>query len=1362
MAVATDRRAPGDARPPQRASFAQERMWFLESLDPGSAIYNQLNAFRIRGPVDPRLLERSLGEVMARHESLRTNLFVAYGRIYQRILPPAAPGFRLVGLRAASPGGSLDDARRLLVEAARKPFDLASEPLIRPYLIALEQDDFLLGLITHHTILDGWSTRILIRELAAIYDDLAQGRSPGSSLPPPASQYADYAARQRERFDAGDYGRQLAYWLKVLDGDLPVLALSTDHRRSVSQSYEGKAFTVTLPPAMTAALKALGRKEKATLFMTLLTAYNVLLYRYTGQDDIVVGCPVAGRNELDIEDMIGLFVNTLPMRSRISPADSFLALLRRVKATALEAYDNQDLPFEKLVERLAVQRAMDRSPVFQTLFQLKNFPGGQAVLAGHPAERVEFEEVVAKVDLTLEITETGNGLECRFEYPVALFDPETVVSMAGHWRTLLDDIIADTSKEVSRLRMLTDKEQMDLLARGRGIRSEYPRGATVDRIFEARAGESPGSIAIVDGTERVTYRQLDERAGRLANKLRTMGVNAGEPVALLMERSAALVTAMLAILKAGGAYLPLDPGDADSRIAGILSDAGVKVLLTDPQLAGRAKAWSSQVVGIDGIHWSDGRPDGPVPACGTGPDSLAYIMFTSGSTGMPKGVCVPHRGILRLVINTDYVTIRPGDVVSHLSSPAFDVATFDVWGALLNGATLVIIDRDTALSPAKLEAKIDECSIDVLFLPTPLFDALTAGCPSCLRRIRDLLVAGDVLEPGPAKAVLEHSRPGRLVNVYGPTENTTFSTWYQVKEVADRNEPIPIGRPIASDYLYILDADRQPVPVGVIGELYLGGDGLATGYLGRPDLTAERFLPDPFRPGEGRTIYRTGDLARYLRDGNVQFVGRRDGQAKIHGFRVETGEVALALESHPAVHMAIVTVFSDPGGFKSLAAYLVKAVGDTASLAEVREHLAGRLPSYMIPASMTWIDEVPLTPRGKINRQALPEPIVGREPDNKAPARVSWPEAKMIALWKEVLGVGAIGPDDDFFDLGGHSLLTIRLIDRVRESYGTRLPVSSVFKAPTPRKMAAALARQEQSGGQRALALLQPEGTRPPLYCVHGIPGTLFEFDNLVRQIGKDQPVYGIESPVRDGTPVPDSLEATASRYVEEIRSHQPHGPYHLIAYCAGGAFAYEVARQIHDAGEKVGFLGIIDYPAPKQELKSHFWPCYRYAMDNLGGAIVHMSGFRRAPAKERVRRFLGTPGFLVKKVLMIPHEVVSSPKPPETRTANPYPDWVVSMPEPQRTIAMRNTDVLANYIPAAYGGKVVIFVSSSRVTTGKRVGEYEKTFGWKKLARGGVTRYVIRGDHGTIISPEGWSKIARVIRSGIDRSVSDGDMHER
>jgi amino acid adenylation domain-containing protein len=1244
------------------------------------------------------------------------------------------------------------------VESAGKPFDLASEPLVRPYLITLAPDDFLLGLITHHTIIDGWSTRILIRELAAIYDDLAQGRTPGTTLPRPTIQYADYAARQRERFDAGEYGRQLEHWLRVLGGDLPVLALPADHRRSASQPYEGRAFTMTLPPDMTASLKALGRKEKATLFMTLLAAYYVLLYRYTGQDDIVVGCPVAGRNELDTEGLIGLFVNTLPMRSKICPSDPFLALLRQVKAAAYEAYDNQDLPFEKLVERLTVSRSMDRSPVFQTLFQLRNFPGRVAALAGHPVERIEFEEVVAKADMTLEITETDDGLMCRFEYPVALFDPGTIVRMAGVWRTLLDDIVADPSKEVSRLRILTDEEQRDLLAMGRGPQSGYPRDTTVDRLFEARTRESPDSIAVIDGRERITYRELDARANRLAGKLLAMGAGTGKPVALLMERSAALVTAMLAILKAGGAYVPLDPGDADSRIAGILADARVNLLLAGPGLEVRAKAWVPHVVGIYEALRDDGPMDSPVPA--TGPESPAYIMFTSGSTGVPKGLCVRHRGILRLVVNTDYVAIRPGDVVSHLASPAFDLATFEVWGPLLNGATLAIIDRDTALSPVLLREKIDECHINILLMPTPLFHATAAACPSCFGRVRDLLVGGDVLDPSLAKAVLDHGMDGRLLNAYGPTEMTTFSTWYHVKEIVDGEESIPIGRPIASDCLYILDDLLQPVPVGVIGEIFLGGDGIARGYLRRPDLNAAKFLQDPFNSGEGRRMYRTGDLGRFLPDGNVQFIGRRDGQAKIHGFRVETGEVTLALESHPAVRTAIVTVFSDTGGFKSLAAYLLKAEGATVSIGDVRSYLAGRLPAYMIPVSMTWIDAVPLTPRGKIDRSALPDPEIGLEPDTATPAPGGEADralSQMAAAWESVLGAGRVGPDDNFFDLGGHSLLAIRLIDRIEESFGVRLPISVIFKAPTVRKMLESVRDTGKDPAGHVLVALQPEGTRPPLYCIHAVPGTLFEYDALVRQISKDQPVYGLQSPGLDGvTRVPDTVEAMASLYVEVIRGHQPHGPYHFLSYCAGGSFTYEVARQLMSAGEEVGFLGFIDYPAPKQELQSAVWSLYRHLCDicryirhNTGGAVAHIRHFRRASPGEKAASILALPGFLARKVLRLPVEI---DPPPLAAPAVKYPEWITGMTGAQQAVAMKNYDAIGRYYPEACDVKAIIFMSSWLVRSSRRSGKYERTFGWKHLARGGVSSYILEGDHGSVISPENYRHIERIARESIER----------
>jgi amino acid adenylation domain-containing protein len=1366
MAGSMDRITPRAVNAPARASFAQERMWFLEELDPESAAYNQMTGFRIRGTVDAKLLERCCEAVVHRHESLRTNLWLRGSEVYQSVSAPVPLELEIVDLAAAIDGDSLKEAERRLTAAARKRFDLASDHLIRFSLMRLGADDFLLGIATHHTIFDGWSMGILINEIATLYEGRSPGQGPAGLLPAPPIQYADYAVWQRDRYDAGVYADQLRYWLDTLGTDLPALELPLDHRRPATQPFDGEAFTLVLPVDLTDRLKALGRREKTTLFMTLLAAFNVLLHRYTQQDDIVVGSPIAGRNRREIEGIIGLFVNTLALRSRISPDQSFLALLRQVRATSLEAYNNQDLPFEKLVEKLPVHRSLDRSPVFQVLFQLRNFPGRQATLAGHPVERLDFDRVMVKTDLTLEVTETPEGLVCRFEYPLALFDRGTIARMAGHWQTLLGTIVADPSVEIGKLCMLEGTERAALLACPDVGRRDYPRDGTVDGIFEARARESPDAIAIADGQARITYRELDERAGRLAGRLRSAGIEAGDPVALLMQRSAALVTAMLAILKAGGAYVPLDPGDADARIAGIVEAAGAKVLLADAGMVSRAAGLTKQAVVIDPAGQGEAPGEPPAGRTVPGPGSLAYMIFTSGSTGTPKGVSIPHRGILRLVINTDYVALAPGDVVGHLSSPAFDAATFDVWGPLLNGATVAIIDRDTALSSAALAEKIDENRINVLFLPTPLFHALAAESPSCFRRLRDLLVGGDVLQSGPASAVLREGPPGRLLNVYGPTENTTFSTWYHVKEAADGGDSIPIGRSIANSYLYILDINRQPVPVGAIGEIYLGGDGVATGYLGRPDLTAERFLPDPFRPGEGRTVYRTGDLARYLPDGNVQFIGRRDGQAKIHGHRVETGEVALALESHPAVRTAIVTVFNDPGGFRSLAAYLLRAAEATVPIGDVRHYLAGKLPAYLVPASMVWIDALPLTPGGKIDRSALPDPVIGLVQET-APGM---PEvegdhalSQMTAAWEEVLGAGRVGPDDNFFDLGGHSLLAIRLMDRIRESFGVRLPISAIFKSPTARQMLASIRETGKGRAEHILVPLQPEGARPPLYCVHGVPGTLFEFGSLAPQMGKDQPVYGLESPGCGGrVPVQDSLEAMAALYVGEIRSCQPHGPYHLIAYCAGGAFAYEVARQIAAGGERVGFLGIIDYPAPKQGPDGLFWPGYRYLMDNMGGAIVHLSGFMQAPAREKARRFLGTPRFLAKKVRAMPREVASRPGPPAANPPVHDLDWIESMPEPQRTIALRNNDVVARYVPAASDVEATIFVSSNMIRASMRAGKYEKTFGWKKLARGGVTRYVIRGDHGTIISPDGWKEIARVIRESIDGSVGDGDAHGR
>ncbi len=1331
-----------------RASFAQERMWFLDAVDPESAMYNQLIMFRIRGTIDPALVDRSFETIFRRHEVLRTNLRVKDGLIYQDIASMGPVHLKYVDLSGSPRDIALADAEKLLDADARKPFDLRSEPLVRPRLFLLGQEDYLLAIVSHHSIMDGWSIGVFIRELTTLYGNLAEGRDSVHELPPLDIQYADYSAWQREKFDRGDYDEQLRYWLKKLDGELPVLALPLDHPRPPRQSYRGKAVTVILPRELTAAIKAFCRKEKVTLFMALLTTFNVLLYRHSLQEELIVGFPVAGRNHYQKEGLIGLCVNTLPIRSFLSPEMSFLDLLRQVRSSTLEAYDNQDLPYEKLVERLPVQRSMETTPVFQAMFQLRNFPRWNATVAGHPVERYESDDVMAKFDMMLDVTETGDKLLCRFEYPVALFDQGTIVRLSRHWQTLLEDIVADPGKPVSRLRVMPDDELGAVLAMGKGIAKAYPGDSTVDRQFEARAREHPDVVAVRHNEKTVTYTQLDACAGCLADRLRARGVRPGEPVAVFIDRSAELLAGLIAVLKAGGIYLPIDTADADSRIAGILEDARVQVIITGTAMAGRASKFSQKVIVVEEAMWTSG---GTAAMGLTGPESIAYIIYTSGSTGKPKGVCVPHRAILRLVLNNDHVQVKTGDTVGFTASPAFDVSTFEIWGALLNGATLEIFDKEVLVSPARLKERLDESRPDALFLATPLFHVIATECPAAFQNVGDLMVGGDVLKTGPVASIMKNGPPARVINTYGPTEITTMCTWHHVKDVPGPGEKIPLGRPIANDYLYIMDEQLQPVPIGVTGELCLGGDGLATGYLHRPELTARAFVPDPYNAG--RAIYRSGDLGRFLPDGNIEFEGRVDGQLKIHGFRVEIGEVAAMLETHPAVRKAIVRKCAGPGGFNALAAYLLKADCPAVPVGEIRKYLASRLPDYMIPASLMWIEAIPFLPNSKIDHRKLPEPVFdensGTGQHLTSSEEISADMAAMADLWKEVLGTEAVGPDDSFFSLGGHSLLAIRLLGRIEEQFKMSLPMSIIMRAPTIRQILGAMKELGQPAAESSLIILNDGGSRPPIYCFPLVWGRLDSYYSFVCQMIDRQPACGLLSPgLADPAKIPDSLEALVAGYVREIRRHQPEGPYHLFGFCSAGPVAFEAARQLEQAGEKVGFLGIVDSQVPEpEEARGRARHYVRLARIKTAFAAKVAGQFRQARAGEKLNMLARLPGFVARQALPGPR-----------KGALPsYPGWVTDAPEAERGVIAKNYDVLGRYRFGLYGGKVTLFSSSATVRYSRIAGGDAATMGWGRLARGGVKHYVLKGDHDSFRNEENARIVADVIAESIDEAHGRG-----
>ncbi|HWS53455.1 MAG TPA: amino acid adenylation domain-containing protein, partial [Pyrinomonadaceae bacterium] len=1036
---------------PLPLSYAQQRLWFIDQLEPGAATYNIPTAVRLTDGPDVTALERALSEVARRHETLRTTFLSDGGRPAQVVNPPAPVALERVDLSHLPAEEREAEARRLTAEEARRPFDLSRGPLWRASLLKLADDEHVLLLTMHHIVSDGWSMGLLVRELSALYSAYARGEEPTLAELP--IQYADYAAWQRRHLTDEALGEQLAYWRGQLAGAPPVLELPTDRPRPAVQTYRGARVPFALGEELSGELMRLARAEGVTPFMALLAAFDALLYHYTGQSDILVGSPVAGRTRAETENLIGCFVNTLVLRTRVEGRETFRELLGKVREACLGAYAHQDAPFERVVEEAQPERSLSHSPLFQVVFVLQNTPAGETNPAGLGVSPFRVEGATSKFDLMLTLTETGGRLAGGFEYSTDLFDAATVERMAGHFRELLRGAVERPGQRVAELPLLTEDERRALLG-GEAGRAPLPE-ACLHELFEEQVGLRPEAVALAFAGEQLTYAELNARADRLALRLRRHGVGPESLVGVMLERSADLVVALLGVLKAGGAYLPLDSEYPKERLAFMLEDAAPRVVLTRRSLAAALPESGAALLALDDEGEAAPAPAGGPPHSAS-PDNLAYVIYTSGSTGRPKGVAVTHRNVVRLVKGADYAELDPAQVFLQFAPVSFDASTFEVWGCLLNGGRLVVMPPDTP-SLEELGRVVNESGVTTLWLTAGLFHQMVDERLEDLRGVTQLLAGGDALSARHVNKYLQTLTPGRrLVNGYGPTESTTFACCHRMEAGAEVGESVPIGRQISNTRAYVLDATLRPSPAGVIGELYLGGYGLARGYLNRPALTAGRFVPDPHSGEAGARLYRTGDLVRRRADGLLEFVGRRDGQVKVRGFRVEAGEVEAALLGHASVRECAVAARGE-GGARRLVAYVVPEAGaGAADAAGLREHLRGRLPDYMLPSQFVTLESLPLTPNGKVDRGALPAP----EPPQAGVAYVAPStelERTLAGIWADVLGVERVGTDDGFFELGGHSLLLIQAQSKLREALGREVAMVDLFKYPTVRALAAYL-----------------------------------------------------------------------------------------------------------------------------------------------------------------------------------------------------------------------------------------------------------------------------------------------------------------
>jgi len=1065
---------PADRAGDLPLSFAQQRLWFIDQLDSENSAYNVPRAWRLSGALDFTALQRSINEIVRRHEVLRTSFITVDGQPIQHIEPSVTLSLDLIHLAELNDSEIESTVELQVREEIQKPFDLARGPLLRAKLLKLSEDDHLLLLTMHHIVSDGWSMGVLFRELSRLYGAFARGNpSPLDNLP---IQYADYAVWQRGWLQGDVLESKLPYWRRQLQ-NLTVLQLPTDRQRPAVQRYRGARARVTFDSALTKKLWALSRDENATLYITLLAAFQILLSRYSGQEDIAVGSPIAGRSISELEGLIGYFLNTLVLRGDLSNNPTFREFLRRMRDVALEAYAHQDVPFEKLVEELAPARDMSRNPLFQVMFVLQNAPDAALALEGMEICSLPLEIYSAKFDLALSVRESAQGFQTNWDYASDLFDAATIKRMARHFERLLEAVVADPDQPIGELPLLTESERNQLLVEWNDTAADYPKDRCIQQLFEAQAACAPNSVAVVFKNKQLTYAELNTRANQLAHYLRKIAVGPDALIGICVERSLEMVIGLLGILKAGAGYVPLDPSHPAERLEFILADAQVSILLTQEGLLERGgsriddRDCRSSI--FNPLHricldrdWeliakeSDTNPESTIT-----PDSLAYVIYTSGSTGKPRGVQITHGSLLDLVFwHLRTFSVTSIDRATQLAGPGFDAAVWELWPCLTVGASVHIPDDMTRLDAAALRDWLVAQAITISFVPTALAERLmTLDWPQ-QTALRILLTGGDALRVYPPDTL-----PFRVFNNYGPTECTVVTTSAHIGPSSAPLVPPTIGRPIANSQVYILDAHRNPVPIGTVGEIYIGGDGVARGYLNQPELTAEKFILHSFDDEPPRRLYKTGDLARYLPDGNIEFCGRIDDQVKIRGYRIELGEIEAVLAEHPAVSQAVVMVREDTPGEKRLVAYVVPADSSVSDIDPPRVFLNKRLPNYMRPAAYVLLERLPLTANGKIDRQALPAPRYDQQAGDKFVTPRDVLEESIANVWREVLHLERIGVHDNFFELGGHSLTATQVFARLRRTLRSEIALRDMFEFPTIAEFAE-VARILETGSQLKLS----------------------------------------------------------------------------------------------------------------------------------------------------------------------------------------------------------------------------------------------------------------------------------------------------
>ena len=1326
-------RLPAAQRP---LSPGQEQLWVHAQLASNAPIYNESVTIHKRGPLDPVILRRCLNEIARRHEIWRSAFPLIDGKPMQRVDPLLDVNLPLVDLSPLPAEEREKESVRIATEDVRRPFDLNVAPLFRVRLVRWSPDYHRLYLTVHHLVFDGVSIyRVFISELGTLYRAYSSGLE--SPLPELSVQYGDYAAWKRQQSASASLDAQMKYWRETLSEDPPSLDLPVDRPRRAEATFQGGMETCTIPAPLVAGIKALAGREGVTPYMILLTVFQVLLYRYSGQDEIIVGGATNTRTRPELEPLIGYFLNAVVYRTRIDGNLSFRAYLQSVKSTVLGALANSEIPFDAVARELAPKRDANRHPLFQVLFSMRppfaDFPEGWDLTD------MEVHSGATGFDLFVELSEHPGSLEVRFVYSTDLFDRNTIVRLQTHFQELLKLFVADSDQILSGVRLLTESERRKVLIEWNNTAKSFPN-QLIHELFEAQVEQHASRCALLFRGEKLTYEELNARSNQLAHYLRANGVSNGAFIGVHMERSFEMVVALLAILKSGGAYIPFDPELPPSRLQAMLEDSQPVLVLTTPQLEANLAACGVKALVLTAGDERLAAQPVSNPLISLQPTDAIYAIYTSGSTGLPKAAINTHEAVAnRIFWMQDQYRLEASDRVLQKTPYSFDVSVWEFFWPLTFGATLVIAEPGGHRDPGHIADTIQAEHITTIhFVPSMLREFLDTGNLDHCRSLKRVFSSGEALASDLRQKFFERFNAfsifPELHNLYGPTEAAVDVTYWDCREPSPCST-VPIGRPIANVKTYILDSQLQPVPIGSAGELYLGGIALARGYLNRPELTAQRFIPDPFHGEPGARLYKTGDRARYLPDGNIEYLGRNDTQVKLRGFRIELGEIESNILRHAQVRNAVVLLQQDRNGEGYLAGYVVPQ-DPTLEIQELKAFLRTCLPEYMVPARFVLLESLPLLSNGKLNRNALPEPSGRDASESELVGARNAVEEQLMAIWEELLDHRPIGIRDNFFELGGHSVLLLRLISQIKDQFGQKLSLTTVFTCPTVEALAAVISNREQSAAVCSVIPLKPEGTRPPFICLGAGP----TFLPLARLLGPDQPFYGLDlTPLNDvRLPDPCGLEDLAGYVVDAIRDFQPKGPYALGGWCLYGLLAYEAAHRLASQGAEVQPLVLFDTSntayarnlplAGRMQRMAQKW---RYHLENLtqtnASGMIHYSIDHTKSLLARIRNRRHRLG-------------------------------VSTMPEnadPQRAgFNLQDIDQIVfgsaeKYTPPPYSGRVVMVHGADT----PRGSHWQLAVQWRDTLLGNWSIRQVEGGHTTMFRAPYVEKLAAVMRAEFEPS---------